>query len=349
MSEGTVSELGKIRKKCWQECWQRCWQGVFHWEERGPGPLSGKVKGPDNRQFRNSWGSVMDLSATSHGTKNTVKQALGVPWSLLRGDFRERKLNPNFFSLKLFGQLRDIPAKSRDIPPKKFDSLGFEGHTELFGPHPFVWKTPTPPENIRAQKFRFGFVFRYRPKGVLPQSIFGAFLTHFWRIWERSLCPNKTRPILTHLWRIFDVFLTHFWRILAIADAFSKNTFWTIPSFSCLRFLEPNQFPERWVVGLYCLPTLPALLPAPLFCQHSFSASTLNSGLRPIRILSQAVPCLSFPCFFGTLFFPCVDFLLLFFERFPPLGILGVQQGWKIPSFLGWFLDGGNSALVIGF
>ena len=58
------------------------------------------------------------------------------------------------------GKRRDIPAKSRDIPLKKFDFPGFEGHTELFGPHPFVWKTPTPPENIWAQKFGFGFVFR---------------------------------------------------------------------------------------------------------------------------------------------------------------------------------------------
>ena len=39
-----------------------------------------------------------------------------------------------------------VPAKSRDIPPKKFAFPGFEGHTELFGPHPLTWKTPTPPE-----------------------------------------------------------------------------------------------------------------------------------------------------------------------------------------------------------
>ena len=67
------------------------------------------------------------------------------------------KIEPKHFLLKLFGRFRDIPAKSRDIPLKKFDSLGFEGHTELFGPHPFTWQTPTPPENIRTQKFRFGF------------------------------------------------------------------------------------------------------------------------------------------------------------------------------------------------
>ena len=72
---------------------------------------------------------------------------------------RERKLNTNFFFLKLFGQFRDIPAKSRDIPPKKLDFPGFEGRIELFGPHPFTWKTPTPPENIRTKKFGFGFLF----------------------------------------------------------------------------------------------------------------------------------------------------------------------------------------------
>ena len=57
-----------------------------------------------------------------------------------------------FIFFELFGHLRDIPAKSLDIPPKKFDFPGFEGHTELFGPHPFTWKT-------RTQKFGFVLFF----------------------------------------------------------------------------------------------------------------------------------------------------------------------------------------------
>ena len=72
-------------------------------------------------------------------------------------------------------------------------------------------------------------------KRCSPPKVFRAFLT-FWRNFDgflthfgRSSFPNKTRPILTHFWRIFDAFLKHFWRILAIADAFSENTFWTIP------------------------------------------------------------------------------------------------------------------------
>ena len=48
-----------------------------------------------------------------------------------------------------------------------------------------------------------------------------TFVTHFWRICDAAF--------LTHLWRISDAFWTHFWRILAVAAAFSENTFWTIP------------------------------------------------------------------------------------------------------------------------
>ena len=71
---------------------------------------------------------------------------------------------------------------------------------------------------------KFGIIQKVlSPKGV--PRIFDAFLTHFWTF----LFPNKTRPILTHFWRISDAFLMHFWRIYAVADAFSKNTFWTIP------------------------------------------------------------------------------------------------------------------------
>ena len=31
-------------------------------------------------------------------------------------------------------------------------SPGFEGGTELLGPHPFRWKTPPPPEDIGTHK-----------------------------------------------------------------------------------------------------------------------------------------------------------------------------------------------------
>ena len=66
-------------------------------------------------------------------------------------------------------------------------------------------------------------------KSCSPPKVFGIFLTHFWRIsdafWNVPLFPIEQDPF----WRIFDAFLTHFWRILVIADAFSENTFWTMP------------------------------------------------------------------------------------------------------------------------
>ena len=36
----------------------------------------------------------------------------------------------------------------KDIPPKNLVFVGFGGDAELFDPHRFTWKTPTPSENI---------------------------------------------------------------------------------------------------------------------------------------------------------------------------------------------------------
>ena len=46
------------------------------------------------------------------------------------------------------GTVRDIPAKFPTSQIPLFDTQGrqtFEGGHELFGHHPFAWKTPTPP------------------------------------------------------------------------------------------------------------------------------------------------------------------------------------------------------------
>ena len=102
---------------------------------------------------------------------------------------------------------------------------------------------------------------RYRPKGVLPQRCFRAFLTHFWRNFDaflthfiRSSFPNRRMTHFDAFWRISDAFLTHFWRFLLLATAFSENTFWTIPNivlwggvremFMCFVF-SPG---ARWIV-----------------------------------------------------------------------------------------------------
>ena len=65
------------------------------------------------------------------------------------------------FFRKLFGQPQDIPAKIPGYPAKKFGFPGFRRTYRAlnFGPHPFPWKTPTPPKDIRTKKFGSGFLF----------------------------------------------------------------------------------------------------------------------------------------------------------------------------------------------
>ena len=66
-------------------------------------------------------------------------------------------------------------------------SLGFEGHTELFGPHPFTWKTPTPPEDVRTEQFGFGLL-------LLFFSVFPFFSRVFMRFGRDGQSGQK-RPL----------------------------------------------------------------------------------------------------------------------------------------------------------
>ena len=101
-----------------------------------------------------SWNRVHEpLPALTFCKKGLVQRGFA-------NQVRERKLNPNFFFLNFSG----TPGISRQNPgishQKSLISLVSRGIPNCLAPHPFVWKTPTPPEDIRAQKFRFGFVFR---------------------------------------------------------------------------------------------------------------------------------------------------------------------------------------------
>ena len=71
-----------------------------------------------------------------------------------------KKWTQVFFS-QTFRALPGYPSNIPGYPAQKawFPWVSFEGHAELFGPHPSTWKTPTPPENIRTQKFGFVLVF----------------------------------------------------------------------------------------------------------------------------------------------------------------------------------------------
>ena len=66
---------------------------------------------------------------------------------------RQRKLNPNFFFSNFFfcGHPWDIPAESRDIPPKKFDFPGFEGIPNFLAPTPSCGR-PLPHRKISGLK-----------------------------------------------------------------------------------------------------------------------------------------------------------------------------------------------------
>ena len=93
------------------------------------------------------------LSPALLGDSGFLSPVAGGPDCNPRSDFcvdyaswrnnRERKMNKLVF-LKLFGHLRDIPTKSRDIPPKKFGNPGFRGTYRTFRPPPLHVEDPHP-------------------------------------------------------------------------------------------------------------------------------------------------------------------------------------------------------------
>ena len=73
-------------------------------------------------------------------------------------DVRERKMRTNFFCTNFLNTPRG-PGHPGKIPGTSqsplFETQGrqtFEGVHEVFGHHPFEWKTPTPPGGLQTQK-----------------------------------------------------------------------------------------------------------------------------------------------------------------------------------------------------
>ena len=71
---------------------------------------------------------------------------------------RERKMRTNFCCTNFLNTPRG-PGHPGKIPGTSqiplFETQGrqtFEGGHEVFGHHPFAWKTPTPPGSLRTQK-----------------------------------------------------------------------------------------------------------------------------------------------------------------------------------------------------
>ena len=68
--------------------------------------------------------------------------------------YRGRETNTNFVS-QTFRAPLGYPGEIPGYPAKKFGFPGFVRDIPNFGPHPFTWNTPTPPEDIRTKKFGF--------------------------------------------------------------------------------------------------------------------------------------------------------------------------------------------------
>ena len=98
--------------------------------------------------------------------KNTVWKT---PFGTLRG-FRgrfsgERKTRTSFFGTNFLNTPRGpghpgkIPGTSQIPLLETQGRRTFEGGRELFGHHPFAWKTPTPPGGLRNQKVNLCALF----------------------------------------------------------------------------------------------------------------------------------------------------------------------------------------------
>ena len=126
----------------------------------------GRASGPRNLCF-----SFFFFLFRAGGPKPTVYQANGI------ATLRERKMRTNFFCTNFLNTTRGpghpgkIPGTSR-IP--LFETQGrqsFEGGHEVFGHHPFAWKTPTPPGGLRSQNLNLCALFSCLnsrvPNGIL--------------------------------------------------------------------------------------------------------------------------------------------------------------------------------------
>ena len=83
----------------------------------------------------------------------------------LLSSVRERKMRTKFFCTN-FLNTANVPGHPGKIPGTSriplFETQGrqsFEGGHEVFGHHPFAWKTPTPPGGLRTQKLNLCALF----------------------------------------------------------------------------------------------------------------------------------------------------------------------------------------------
>ena len=89
-------------------------------------------------------------------SRNSTRKPLNLKKSLT---FRDERIEPKTFFSQTFRALPGYPGKIPAYPGKKVWFPGLRGTYRTFWPPPLHVEDPTPPENIRTQKFRFGFFF----------------------------------------------------------------------------------------------------------------------------------------------------------------------------------------------
>ena len=91
--------------------------------------------------------------------------------------FRERKMRTKFFCTNFLNTARGpghpskIPGTSRIPLSETQGRQSFEGGHEVFGHHPFAWKTPTPPGGLRTQKLNLCALFSCLNFGSISSSL----------------------------------------------------------------------------------------------------------------------------------------------------------------------------------
>ena len=90
---------------------------------------------------------------------------------------RGRKMRTKFFCTNFLNTARGpghpgkIPGTSRIPFFKTQGRQSFEGGHEVFGHHPFAWKTPTPPGGLRTQKLNLCALFSFLNLGKMTSFL----------------------------------------------------------------------------------------------------------------------------------------------------------------------------------
>ena len=148
-------------------------------------------------------------------------------------------MRTNFFGTNFLntpkspGHPGQIPGTSRIPLFKTQGRQTCEGEPELFGHHPFAWKTPTPPRGLRTQKVNLCALFSCLKRaekiaakqGTIPKTLYLShclFLGLILGREEHSMDPYRSRLKLSENFE-------HHWSIQISVGKFIWTNHWSIP------------------------------------------------------------------------------------------------------------------------